>query len=127
MYTELDAFDAVAAAPDHHRVLLEDDRIRVLETIIRPGEETNVHTHIWGGFLYVISWSDFIRYDEQGNVLLRSKDLPTQLQPGTAVWAPPLPLHTFKNVGDKDIHVILTEFKNGSGSEPKLLGTTADS
>ncbi len=112
--TRLDALDAVTAAPEHHKVLLEDDRIRVLETLIHPGDETRVHTHIWGGYLLILSWSDFVRYDDQRNVMLESKNLAQTPEPGTAIWAPPLPPHSLRNVGNRDIHVILTEIKDGS-------------
>lgn len=30
--------DALVAAPDSHRLLLETDRVRVLEVVIEPGE-----------------------------------------------------------------------------------------
>lgn len=33
----LDQLDAVAAAPKHHKVLLENDQILVLETLLKPG------------------------------------------------------------------------------------------
>lgn len=107
----LDALDAVAAAPEHHKVLLEDDRVRVLETLIKPGEETAGHTHQWPGFLYVLSWSPFIRYDADGNVILDGTALPSSPEPGSAVWAEPLGPHSLKNVGRRDLHVILTELK----------------
>jgi len=107
----LDDLDAVVAAPKHHKVLLEDDRIRVLETLIRPGEETEIHTHLWGGYLYVISFSHFIRYDDKRNVMVDSRTLDSLPADGTAVWASPLPPHSLKNVGDREIHVILTEIK----------------
>ena len=68
----LDSLDAVAAAPEHHIVLFEDDRVRVLDTVIRPGEETAVHTHVWSGVLYVISWSACVRCDEHGTVMMDS-------------------------------------------------------
>ena len=35
--------------------LLENDQIWLLETLILPGEETAVHTHVWSGILYIIS------------------------------------------------------------------------
>ena len=112
MESFLGPLDAVAAAPEHHKVLLEDDRIRVLETRILPGEETAVHTHVWGGLLYIISWSDFIRYDENRYIMLQSSDIAVPPQAGTAIWAPPLPPHSLRNVGGREIHVILTEFKD---------------
>lgn len=108
----LDHLDAVAAAPEHHKVLLETDKIRVLETLLKPGEETRVHTHIWSGFLYIISWSDFIRYDEHRNVMMDSARMTKKPVPGTAIPAAPIPLHSLRNVGNANIHVILTEFKS---------------
>lgn len=111
MSVVLDELDAVSAAPEHHDVLFENAQIRVLETLIPPGETTKLHTHVWGGSLYIISWSNFIRYDENGLVMADSKGLPA-LMPGTAVAASPLPLHALENVGTTDIHVILTEVKS---------------
>jgi hypothetical protein len=35
--------DGIVAAPDHHRVIFENDRVRVLETIIRSGDVTPLH------------------------------------------------------------------------------------
>lgn len=37
--------DALAADPKHHALLLENELVRVLETIILPGEITAIHTH----------------------------------------------------------------------------------
>jgi len=56
----------------HHRVLLENDRVRVLDTRLEPGHQTLVHAHEWLAALYVLSWSDFVRYDPDGNALLDS-------------------------------------------------------
>ncbi len=39
--------DAVAAAPHHHKLLMENETVRVLETRIAPGERTAVYTHQW--------------------------------------------------------------------------------
>jgi len=108
----LDPLDAVVAAPEHHKLLLENDDFRVLETLILPGDETKVHTHKWGGYLYILSWSDFIRYDGDGNIVLESRDIPVPPAPGTAILAPPLAPHSLRNVGQSNIHVILTEIKN---------------
>jgi hypothetical protein len=107
----LDQLDAVAVAPEHHKVLLETDKIRVLETLLLPGEETAVHTHVWSGFLYIISWSDFVLYDEHRNVMMDSARMKSAPIPGTAIPAAPIPPHSLQNVGTENIHVILTEFK----------------
>ncbi len=41
------ALDAVVAAPANHRVLFENERLRVLEVILGPDEEEPVHHHRW--------------------------------------------------------------------------------
>jgi hypothetical protein len=42
-----DHLDAVSAAPRHHRVLFENERLRVLEVTLPPGDEEPVHHHRW--------------------------------------------------------------------------------
>lgn len=107
----LDSLDALIAAPKHHKLLFENEFVRVLDANIPAGEITNVHTHKYGASLYFISWSDFIRYDAEGNVLLDSCTLEKTPLPGTAMWSDALPAHALKNVGNADLHVICVEIK----------------
>jgi hypothetical protein len=39
--------DAVVAAPKHHKVLFENERLRVLEVTLAPHDEEPVHHHRW--------------------------------------------------------------------------------
>lgn len=39
--------DAVIAAPANHKVVYENDHLRVLEVILEPGEEEPLHHHRW--------------------------------------------------------------------------------
>lgn len=103
--------DALAAAPSHHIVLLENDSVRVLDTRLKAGERTPVHTHEWPAALYVISWSDFIRRDGEGNILLDSRAQMTAPTPGAVIWGAALPPHSAENVGTGDLHVIAIELK----------------
>ena len=64
-----DDLDAMIAAHGFHAVLFEDDRVRVLDGRVPPGATVPVHTHRWGGVLYVLATSDFVRRDPDGNVL----------------------------------------------------------
>ena len=107
-----DALDALAAAPESHRLLFENPAVRVLETRIAPRETTPVHTHRWTGVLYVLSFDHFVRRDGEGAVLVdtRGGELP---RPGTALWTGSLPPHTLENVGSSDIHVVGVELKQG--------------
>ena len=105
------SLDAVAAAPDHHRVLLENERVRLLDTRIPSGDQTPVHTHRWPSALYVIRWSPFVRYGEAGQVLLDSRAMALVAVAGSALWSGPLPPHSLKNVGEADLHVLSLELK----------------
>jgi hypothetical protein len=107
-----DSLDATIAAPHHHEVLLENDQVRVLDTRIGPGEQTPIHTHAWPGVLYVLSWSDFIRYDADGQVLLDSRTLSAAPDVGTTLWSAPLGPHSARNVGNQQLRVIAVELKN---------------
>jgi len=103
--------DAVVASANHHRLVMENDTVRVLETIIHPGETTNVHTHQWPATTYFLSTSDMVRRDDKGNVLMDSRNLSSAPKPGEAIWTPSLGPHTLENVGENAIHVITVEVK----------------
>jgi quercetin dioxygenase-like cupin family protein len=107
--------DAVkGAAAAHHKLLLENDQVRVLETKIRPGERTAVHVHPWSAVQYVVSFSDFIRYDESGKILLDSRTLTKKPRVGEALWSGPIARHAIENVGKTDLTVIAVELKSAS-------------
>lgn len=103
--------DALVAAPAHHTLVYENDRVRVLDTCIRPGEQTPVHTHRWPAALSIVGWSPFVRYDDQGAVLLDSRSVPALQNPPPALWSEPLGPHSLRNVGTVDLHVISVEVK----------------
>lgn len=104
--------DAVERDPDHHDLLLENEHVRVLDALLRPGEQTEIHTHVWPSALYVLSWSDFVRIDPEGNVIADSRTLNLRPGPGEAIWSPALPPHRVRNVGDRDLRLIAVELKS---------------
>ena len=106
-----DPLDALSAAPHHHEVLLENDSVRVLDTRLAPGERTPVHTHRWPAALYVLGWSDFIRYDPDGKVLLDSRSLAAKPLIGASLWSAPLAPHYVHNVGSGELRVVAIELK----------------
>ena len=102
--------DALRAAPRHHTLLFENDRVRVLDTNIAPGDTVPLHTHRWPGALYILSFSDYIRRDAAGEVLADSRNLPRP-NGGIALWTAALGPHTLENVGEAYLHVISVEVK----------------
>lgn len=113
-----EALDAMTAAPDHHEVLLENDQVRVLDTRLSPGESTPAHTHPWPSVLSIVCWSDFIRYDADGNVVLDSRTLAPRPEKGDALWSAPLGPHFARNVGNEELRVIAVELKSPRPGPP---------
>jgi quercetin dioxygenase-like cupin family protein len=105
-----DELDALVSVPEHHKLLMEMI-LRVIDTLIKPGEVTHIHTHKWPASLYVISWSNFIRYDAEGNVTVDSRKLSQTPLPASAIWSEAKP-HALENIGENDIHIISVEIKS---------------
>ena len=105
--------DALRAAPEHHELLMENDRVRVLRTRIPPGETTALHTHRLPAVYLIESWSPFVRRDGEGAVTLDSRTVQGMERPAGPIWSPPLPPHTLENVGDAEIRLVSVEVKTG--------------
>ena len=105
-----DSLDALVAAPRHHLLRLENDRVRVLETVISPGDTVPLHTHRWPAVYHVSAWSHFVRRDEKGQVLFDSRTRPAPATP-CVLWSEPLPPHTLENVGPTPIQLLSVEIK----------------
>jgi hypothetical protein len=105
-----DELDALVAAAEHHTLVLENERVRVLETRIAAGETTAVHTHRWPNVQHVLSSSEFVRRDDRGAILLDTRTAGPP-EAGATLWSEPLPPHSIENVGETDLHVIMVELK----------------
>ena len=107
----MDDLDGVIAAPDHHKVIFENDRVRVLETTIRAGEITPLHTHLTPTVMYVISGSHFIRRDEHGVAMLDTRANLDFVLP-RVLYSASTPRHTLENTGSDDLVVIGVELSS---------------
>ncbi|HEX6574402.1 MAG TPA: Clp protease N-terminal domain-containing protein [Gemmatimonadaceae bacterium] len=106
--------DALFAAPEFHRLLMENEHVRVLDTLIAPGKTTPLHTHKCPAAHYVMSWSAFVRRNEHGDVLLDTRKSQYSEKAPETLWGMPLAAHTVENVGSTDLHIISVEIKRGS-------------
>ena len=105
------SLDALIAAGEYHRLLYENDRVRVLEVRIAPGRTVPVHTHRWPSVVYTESWSDFVRRDASGNVTFDSRQSGLPGNGMAAQWLEPLPPHSVENVGQAEIRLFTVELK----------------
>jgi hypothetical protein len=67
--------DALVAAPANHRLLFEDDAVRVLEVTVKPGERENLHHHRWPSLMIVLARTNYRNFDADGTRSRRRADL----------------------------------------------------
>lgn len=105
------SLDAVAAAPGNHRVLLENERVRVLEITVAPGEREPVHAHCLPSVAYVMYEGKYREYDAQGKLMSEGKESPPESQFPTTSWTEPLAPHSFENLDTKPVRSLHIELK----------------
>jgi hypothetical protein len=105
------SLDALCAAPDSHRLLLENEKVRVLEVNIPAGHKEPWHTHRRSS-LMLIDQSASIRY-------FRSKDdfdERPRITPEDGMirieWLEPEGFHSVENTDTIPYHAIRIELKN---------------
>jgi len=104
--------DAVIAAPDNHKTLLENEIVRMLEVTVAPGEVEPLHHHRWPSVLYIQSAGDFIDLDAQGNTIFDTRKLDTPLQFPLTMWKESEAPHSVVNLSDDTtIRLIRVEIK----------------
>jgi hypothetical protein len=106
-----DVLDALVAARDYHRLLFENEHVRVLDVRIGPGRIVPVHTHKWPSIIQVRSASDFIRRDGDGNLLFDSRNAGPADNAPAIIWTDSMPPHSVENIGNAEIHLVSVEIK----------------
>lgn len=96
--------DALKASPDNFKLLFENENVRVLEYILKPGEKDKPHTHP-AKSSYVASGGKLKVYLDNGEIILADEIA------GTASWMNSVGKHYVENVGKSEIKIILTEIK----------------
>lgn len=106
--------DAVAAAPGNHVVVLENDRVRVLQVTVRPGETEPVHVHPWPSVMHIQSAQPLtdILYEEKDGRLVEVRRLALpEGPPPPALWFEPEGPHAIHNRGDAPFRALRIEMK----------------
>lgn len=50
---QIESLNAVTAAPEHHKVVFENGRVRIVDFRVKPGETVSVHTHRQAAINYI--------------------------------------------------------------------------
>ena len=106
-----DSLDAVIAAPQNHKVVLENERVRVLEVTVRPGEKEPLHMHRWPSVMYVMAEDNIRDYDAEGKLLYDSRTAKTPNKFPQTVWMEPQAPHSVHNLSKKPVRLLRVELK----------------
>lgn len=112
------ALDAVAAAPKHHKVIFENEKLRVLEVTLEHEDEEPVHHHRWPS-VFVLDQVQGPVHDvgADGTPLPPNRDIMKAIQSwdghgSLVVNMLPQPAGRVFNASGKTIHGIRIEMKN---------------
>jgi len=106
-----DTLDAVAAAPGNHKIILENDRIRVLNVTVAPGENEPLHMHRMPSLLYIIAEDDIQDFDANGKLLYDTRAQSAPPKTPYAEWMPPQAAHRVLNRSKNPLRLIRVELK----------------
>jgi len=97
------AQDPVKVAPAMHKAILDNERVRVLDTRLKPNEQIPMHQHP-DNVIYVVKGGKVRFIDLKGTPTDR------ELKDNDCVFRP-AESHAVQNTGSTDIHVLTIELK----------------
>ncbi|MEM7756980.1 MAG: hypothetical protein AAF298_02450 [Cyanobacteria bacterium P01_A01_bin.40] len=100
--------DAVVAAPEAHSVLYENEDVRVLRVVLKPGHIEPHHTHKWSSIFIMLQDSPVRYYDSSDQVKFETDG---STQPWSTEWMAPEAAHSVENIGNRAIEAIRIELK----------------
>ncbi len=96
--------DPVKVSPGIFKVLMENDKARVVQYSLRPGEKDDWHTHP-GKVSYVVSGGKLrVKMENGGAIAVDEKT-------GTASWMDHIGKHYVENIGTTTVVIVYTELK----------------
>jgi hypothetical protein len=98
--------DAVVAAPDNHKVVFENDEVRVLEVTVPPHTREPLHVHRYPAVIYLQSSPHMIEHLADGT----SHDAGDRPD-GLVRYLPIAQGHFLENVDSKPLKAIRVELK----------------
>ena len=108
--------DAVKVAPDHYKILLENEHVRVIENTLAPGEKDAMHTHP-SGWYYVTKPGTMKVVHADGKIET------WEAKAGESGWLKTEGPHTSENIGNTTMGFVLVEVKSAAKTAHKNAAT----
>ncbi len=99
-----DKYDVTIAAPEHYKIRVDNDHVRVVENVLPAGAKDAMHTHA-AGWYYVTQPGTMKVVKADGKVEM------WQAKAGEGGWMEAEAPHTSENVGSAPMGFILVEVK----------------
>jgi len=94
----------VAGGPETHKVLLDNDQLRMLDFRIQPGQKVAMHSHPpYTAYCMTDCKLKFTAPDGTSQIV--------EPKAGTAIWRGGETKHAAENVGTSECHLVQTELK----------------
>lgn len=96
--------DAVMVSPETHKVVFENDKLRVVEVTIQPGQKEPLHTHPYKNVMIVENPSTITYYDRNGAVM-------KEVKVEGVSFLEPADEHATQNTGGEEFKAFRIELK----------------
>lgn len=97
--------DAAQLAPQMYKVILDNDKVRVTDYHIQPGDKEPMHSHPTGVVVYYFTDAKMRVTFPDGKTATGSN------KAGDVLWRDPV-THSAQNVGDSEVRSLLVEPKH---------------
>jgi len=94
------------------KLVFENDRVRIWELRLDPGEDSPVHRHDLDHILVLLSGDRIAVQPEPDTEGPYKEYLESAVVPGTAVFVKRGGVETARNVGDEPYHEVIVELKD---------------
>lgn len=108
----LERYLPLRAAPEHHRVILENDSVRVLDVRIPPGDTVPAHQHNLSSIFITVSPADLVFRDLSGQTVKDvRRDRESPIEPAVE-WRGPAPApRIVSNIDSVELRALRVELK----------------
>lgn len=107
-----ETYEPVQAAGDFHIVVLENDRARVLEVNILPGETVPLHQHTMESIFITLKPASLVFRDADGRVVRKVKPSDFENLPHLEFRGPAPAPRTVENTGSASMRALRVELKD---------------
>jgi quercetin dioxygenase-like cupin family protein len=94
------------------RVLLENDRVKIWEMDLAPGEESDIHEHTMDYILVVLEGDKIAGVPQEDSAGLYNQYVEVDVNPGDYFWIEKGGIETARNIGKKRYREIAIELKD---------------